>query len=271
MSPGTASPVPEDPRTTANRVVWHLASACRPDDVVIVGVATPLAAAAALLARELLVPDLTVLLGTAVDPRPHDLAEALADPAAASRHGIGDYRQADVLDALSRGRVTLQFVSPAQVDGTGAINASRVPGRDGTPTRLPGGLALADTAALVGRLVAYRAAHGSRFLVDRVDFTTGAGRPAGRGVAAVVTDRAVIGWSDGSPRLVAAHPGSDPADLVAGCGFALEAGAPVAAMEEPPAEAVALLDEVLDPRGTRLLEVPGGRTAALDTWQDLVG
>lgn len=260
-----------DGRAVANRVIWNLARQCRLDDVVIVGVATPLAAAAVLLARELLVPDLTVLLGTAVSPRTHDIAEGLVDAAAASRHATGDYRQTEVLDALGRGRVTLQFVSPAQVDGDGAINASRVPAPDGGLQRLPGSLALADTAALVGRLVAYRAAHSRRFLVDRVSFVTGAGRSAGRGVHAVVTDRAVVALDDGPPRLAAVAAGTDHDDVVAGCGFALAAPDPPGVMEEPPAEAVDLLDTVIDPRLTRLLEVPGARAEALDRWERLVG
>lgn len=256
----------------ANRLIWQLARECRQDDVVVVGVATPMATAAVLLARELLVPNLTVLLGTAVEPSTHDIAEALVDPAAASRHAVGLYRQADLLDAVSRGRVTLQFVSPAQVDGRGAINASRIPGPDGRRRRLPGGLALADTTALVGRLVAYRAAHSSRFLTDQVTFTTGAARGTGRGagVTAVVTDTAVIDWAAGTPRLASLSPGAGVSDAVAGCGFPLEFTEPVPISEEPPAEAVALLDEVIDPSRTRLLEIPADRADALDAWQDLL-
>ncbi|MBP2367786.1 hypothetical protein [Pseudonocardia parietis] len=260
-----------DPRAVANRVIWNLARQCRPDDVVIVGVATPLAAAAVLLARELLVPDLTVLLGTAVSPRTHDIAEGLVDAAAASRHAAGDYRQTEVLDALGRGRVTLQFVSPAQLDGDGAINASRVPDRDGGLQRLPGSLALADTAALVGRLVAYRAAHSRRFLVERVSFVTGAGRRTGRGIHAAVTDRAVIDFASGPPRLAAIAGGADRDDVRADCGFALGTAPSPAVMEEPPAAAVALLDTVIDPQLTRLLEVPAARAEALDRWERLVG
>ena len=53
----------------ATQVCWELAQQTRADDVLIVGVGTPLAAAAALLARAILHPSLTILFGTAVAPR----------------------------------------------------------------------------------------------------------------------------------------------------------------------------------------------------------
>ena len=185
------------PREVADALTWSLARQCRPDDVLVVGVATPLAAAAGMLARELLVPDLTIIMAASVNPRTHDVAESLTDPAAAARYAPGTLTQAEILDAIQRGRVTLQFVSPAEVDADGAINTNRVGDR-----RLPGALALPDVAVLVGRLVAYRAGHSPRFLVPRVQYVTGR---AG-GVRAIVTDKAEI--TLGPPRLTALQPGA---------------------------------------------------------------
>jgi acyl CoA:acetate/3-ketoacid CoA transferase beta subunit len=252
------------PREVADALTWSLACQCRPGDVLVVGVATPLAAAAGMLARELLVPDLTVIMAASVNPATHDVAESLTDPAAAARRAAGTLTQAEILDAIQRGRVTLQFVSPAEVDAEGRINTNRVGDR-----RLPGALALPDVAVLVGRLVAYRAGHSPRFLVPRVQYVTGR---AG-GVRTIVTDKAEIalGARAGGAgatargatgaRIVALQPGATLDEARAGCGFEL-AGEPT--RNEPlPDEARQLLDRVIDPHEVRLLEIREGRVGAL--------
>jgi hypothetical protein len=48
----------------ADRMVWRMAKECRSDDVLVVGVGTPVATAAGMLARELLVPDVTVVVAS---------------------------------------------------------------------------------------------------------------------------------------------------------------------------------------------------------------
>ena len=239
------------PRETADALTWSLARRCRPGDVLVVGVATPLAAAAGMLARELLVPDLTIIMAASVNPRTHDVAESLTDPAAAARLAPGTLTQAEILDAIQRGRVTLQFVSPAEVDARGAINTNRVGSRRG-----PGALALPDVAVLVGRLVAYRAEHSPRFLVPQVQYVTGA--PGG--VHAIVTGTAEIEL--GPPRLAALQPGATLEDAL-DCGFELDPS-DVARAAPMPEEARALLDDVIDPHEVRLLEVREGRAGALE-------
>jgi acyl CoA:acetate/3-ketoacid CoA transferase beta subunit len=260
-----------DPLDIVDALTWSLARQCRPDDVLITGVGTPLAIAAGMLARELLVPDLTLIVAGSVDPATHDVAEGLIDAAAVARQSTGTLAQADILDAIHRGKVTLQFVAPAQVDGAGRINTSLVRGRDGTPRRLSGPLALPDVAVLIGRLVAYRADHSPRFLVPRVDFVTGAGndidrtRTTGAGLTRIVTGVAEIAIPrDGGPaRLIALQPGADAETAIAGCGFPL-AHEPETPHAEPlPDAARALLHETIDPHGVRLLELREGRAGAL--------
>ena len=245
--------------TSDEQIAWSLARRCRPDDVVVVGVATPLAAAAAQLARELLAPELVVIEATSVGVAPHDVAEAFVHPERVAAAAVGTLTQAEILDAIQRGRVTLQFVSPAQVDGRGALNTSRVRGEDGALRRLPGGLATADVSQLVGRLVAYRAAHTPRFLAREVDFVTGA---PGR-VAAVVTDRAVLEWRGDRFALASVHEGTTVEEALAGCGFPLAVDGEVPVSEPPPPEALDLLRRRIDPHGLRRLETRSGRAAAL--------
>lgn len=247
--------------STADALVWALARQVRPGDVLIVGVATPIATAAALLARALLVEDLTVIVAASVDPDPHDIALPMLQGDAVSRLSVGTFGQMEVLDLLGRGGVTLQFVSPAQVDGAGRLNTSRVRRPDGSWRRLPGGLATGDIAVLVGRLVAYRAEHSPRFLPAAVDFVTGA---AGR-VGAIVTGTAQLAWDDAAAgfRLAALQPGASAADAVAGCAFPLLTGGDVPTLDPPPPEALRLLDDLIDPHNLRRLETRDGRAPAL--------
>ena len=246
--------------TVEEQITWCLARQCRPDDVLVVGVATPIAAAAGLLARALLVPDLVLIEAGAVDVPAHDVSESMVRPDAVVSGAMGVYSQSEILDAIQRGRVTLQFVSPAQVDGAGTLNTSRVRAPDGSLRRLPGGLATADIARLIGRLVAYRVGHSPRFLPARADFVTGAAN--GR-VAAIVTSAAVLAWDDGAFRLASVHVGVTVDEAVAGCGFPLVVPDRVPVTEQPPPEALRLLREEVDLHGLRRLETREGRGDAL--------
>lgn len=266
----------EDPTRVANQLIWTLAQQCEPDDIVVVGVATPIAAAAAMVARALLYPDLTVIVAASVDPPAHDVAAPMLSADAVAKIAVGSLSQAEVLDQIQRGRITLQFISPAQVDGRGNLNTSRVPRATGTLRRLPGGLATADIAVLVGRLIAYRAQHTTRFLTAQVPFVTGAGHThgtgwrrerglPGKGVTAVVTDKGLLRWTEDrrAIRLVSVHEGATREEAVSGCGFPLEAPEAPPTTDPPPPEACALLDQVIDPHGVRRLEVRSGRRQAL--------
>ncbi|MEQ8716898.1 MAG: phosphotransferase [Acidimicrobiales bacterium] len=258
----------------AERVIWSLAQRCRADDVVVVGVGTPVAAAAALVAREVLHPDMTVLFGTIVRPDTHDLATSLADGGVAARLADGVLGQSEILDLIQRGGVTLQFVSPAQVDRSGDINASRIVRPDAADIVLPGPLALADTASLVGRLVGYRIGHSTRFLVEAVDYVTAAGRTrrdrapvatSGEGLVALVTELAELEWrEDGTVVVAGLRAGVDPDEVVAATGFAVVDASTAPVLDDPPDEVLEVLDRLVDPHGMRNLEVRAGRAAALD-------
>lgn len=266
-------------RGIADQIVWSLACEAREGDVAVIGVATPIAAAAAQLARALLVTDMTLISAASVDPAPYDIAVTMTDAGAIARNSSGTMGQAQILDSIQRGRVSLQFISPAQVDGAGRLNTSRVPHPDGGIRRLPGGLATGDIAVLIGRLVAYRAAHTPRFLPAEVTFATGAGHDGspdggrtwrtdralpGAGVQTIVTDVGVIRWAPEQHafRLASVHPGHKVEEAKAGCGFPLASDDNVPTTTPPPEEAMQLLEQVIDPSGLRRLEVPAERADA---------
>lgn len=271
MVEGTPETAQRPTSETVDQVVWSLARECRGDDVVIVGVATPVATAAVFLARELLVPDLTVIVAASVDPETGDIAEQMLRPETMARNAMGTFGQATIIDLIQRGSVTLQFVSPAQVDTAGRVNASRVPAPDGRTRRLPGALALPDVTALVGRLVAYRVEHSTRFLVPRVHFVTGAARSErpepswryGAGVVAAVTSQALLRWDRDDVHLESVHSGGSAGEVTAGCGFPLLVPSEPATTAPPPPEATELLDRVIDPHRVRMLESRADRAAAI--------
>jgi len=195
----------------ADWMVWRLTSYVRPGDTIVVGVGTPLALAAAMVAREL-IDDVVVLVGGAVDPEPHDIAETVHDPPSLPARSAGVLGQQALLQRVQRGDAAVQFVSPAQVDGAGRFNTVMVE-VEGARRWLAGPLALPDTAAHVDRVVAYRSTHGTRFLVDAVSHVTGGG------LAGVVTGVADIRFGDDPPQVAGATVGFDV--VAAGCGFGL--------------------------------------------------
>jgi glutaconate CoA-transferase subunit B len=171
------------------------------------------------------------------------------------------------MDMAERQAMTLQFLRPAQVDGEGSVNTSRVAGPDGRVVRLPGGLAMADVPRLMPRVVLYHPDHRPRSLPARVDVVTGRGGPSARGPdrsdgpTLLVTDLAVIALGR-PPRLVSAHPGIDPRDVVAATGFPLAVEDPVQVTPEPTAGERAAMEDV-DPHALRGVEIRATRADAL--------
>ncbi len=239
-------------------MVAALAAQVADTDVVGVGLGTPLAVAACLLARATTAPRAHLLVGGAVDPDA-DLATCLAGPEALAGRTAGYVPHLDTMDMAERQAMTLQFLRPAQVDGAGNLNTSRIGPRRGPRVRFPGGLATGDVGMLLPRLVVYLPRHEPRSLPERVACVTGAGggwhggAHAARGPVAVVTDLAVIALGPAGARLASVHPGVAVADVVARTGFPLEVGKDVAVTAGPDATQRAALER-LDPDRLRARE-----------------
>jgi acyl CoA:acetate/3-ketoacid CoA transferase beta subunit len=237
------------------RFVARLAREVRDGDVV--NVATPLTATAAFLARETHAPNATILWHGIVDPAlgPLPGPRELAHPA----DGVACYGQAEALRLIEAGHVTLMFISPAQVDARGAVNASRV---GGSP--LPGGIGTADLVSLVGRIVVYKTGRSLRALVREVEYVTGSpeGNLPGRaGVTRIVTSAGVVALVGGAARLVSLAPGSS-AEAFRAAGMEIAVPAEVEIEPEPSPEELRLIRRI-DPRGLGDLELGRLREAAL--------
>lgn len=214
-------------------VTCALAREVRRDDVIGVGLGTPTALCAALVAQRTHAAGATVLVGGAVSPRA-TLAECLHHETDGRTPGFVPHL--DTMDMAERQAMTLQFLRPAQVGPDGSANTSRVRAGERL-VRFPGGLALGDVVNLMPRIVLYHTAHEPRALPEQVGFRTAAGGGVERGgyraegATTLVTDRAVIGLGPNGARLVSVHPGETVESVVEATGFAL---ATEDAVETPP-------------------------------------
>jgi glutaconate CoA-transferase subunit B len=253
--------------TTADLMVAALAREVRDGDVVGVGLGTPLALCATLVARATGAPGAEVLVAGAVSPDADLLACMRGAPALAGRTA-GFVPHLDTMDMAERQAMTLQFLRPAQVDREGSTNTSSIRPPGEPRRRFPGGLATADVPRLMPRIVLYHTDHRPRGLVERVDVVTGRGGASERGgrrsegPTVLVTDLCVIALGGEGPHLVSVHPGVDPDRATAATGFALRAGRRVPETEPPrPVELKAM--ESIDPHELRGVEVRETRADAL--------
>ncbi|MBW8805455.1 MAG: CoA-transferase [Catenulisporales bacterium] len=109
--------------------------------------------------------------------------------------------------------------------------------------------------------------HSPKVFVEKVDVVSGIGfdRARAAGPAArfhelrlVVTNLAVLDFAtpDRRMRIRSIHPGVTVEEVIAATGFALEGTSHPALTPQPGGEALRLIREVLDPKGTREREVP---------------
>jgi acyl CoA:acetate/3-ketoacid CoA transferase beta subunit len=240
------------------RLIVALAREVAFGDSVVVGVGTPLALAAVLLAREIHGAAVRLLMPAALDPVARNLADYLVSPWSGGGARTRLSRM-DILDAITAGEVTLQFVRPAQVDERLRINTELVRTPRGI-RHLVGPVALPDLLERVGRVVAYLPRHDPSALVREVDRVT-APRGGGR-LARVITPLAVLERAGDSTAVTARSVSVPAAELAALTGFPIDQDGARPIPEPSPGE-LDLLRRVVDPLGLSGLEDPSGRTTAL--------
>jgi glutaconate CoA-transferase subunit B len=253
-----------DDAATAVLMSCCLAREIGDQDVVGVGLGTPLGLSAALMARRSHAPAATVLVSGAVSPRA-SVAMCMGGAGTLAGHTAGFVSHLESMEMAERRTMTLQFLRPAQVDAAANMNVSRLEGPDGEQLRLPGGLATADVTKLLGRLVLYHTDHRPRSLPQRVSFVTGAGggdeRSGTRGPVTLITDRAVLDFGQGSWRVRSLHHGQSAAEVQELTGFLLLGVATAPETPAPTSVELAALADV-DELAVRELEFRQTRAAA---------
>jgi glutaconate CoA-transferase subunit B len=252
-----------DPSAVATLMTCRLAREVRDGDVVGVGLGTPLALTAGLLARRTCAPAADVIVAGAVSPDA-DVATCLRGAGALAGRTAGYAVHLVTMEMAERRAMTLQFLRPAQVDGTGAANTSRIMRGDAAPTRLPGGLATADVFRILPRVVLYHTDHRPRALPRSVSFRTAAGGgdpvTGTLGPTVLVTDRAVFRFGPAGVSLESVHPGTTVAQVAELTGFSFDWSDTTETAGPTEGERAALAQ--LDPHALRELELRATAPAA---------
>jgi glutaconate CoA-transferase, subunit B len=219
--------------STRELMSCSLAARLHDGEIVIIGGASPIPMAAALLAQQTTAPNLTLLTGSgAVNPRPAKLAPSGGDYEYV-RTAEAYFTMDDVFDDTERGRWDVGIFGGLQIDRHGHFNLAFVGGFRGP------GLVNAGLPRTVRRSLLCVERHTPRVFVQEVDFVSGSGNDA------CVTDLACLDFS-GEATLVSTH--ADEEELVRErTGFTL-AGAPHVT-PEPPADVVEVLRRGVDPTG----------------------
>jgi glutaconate CoA-transferase subunit B len=190
---------------------------------VAVGAATPLPAAAALLARE------------KSDGRLH------VSILGSERHNPFTDGGKELFDCAAEGRIDAFFLGGGEIDGEANINLVGVGGYPQSEVRWPGSFGSAYLYFLIPRVILFRDVHSPRILVPKVEFVSAPGtspdnvyRPGGP--YALVTSKAVFAFDREKRRfrLLSLHPDQDLEGLIEATGFAFDHDASPATTPLPP-------------------------------------
>lgn len=178
---------------------------------VAVGAASPVPAAASLLARERSGGRLHVsILGS-------------------ERHNPFTDGGKELFDCAAEGRIDAFFLGGGQIDGEANINLVGIGNYPKTRVRWPGSFGSAFLYFMVPKVILFRDTHSPRLFVPKVDFVSAPGtshdnvhRPGGP--HALVTSKAVMAFDRRQKRfrLTSLHPGETLAGLIDATGFAFD-------------------------------------------------
>lgn len=251
-------------------MVFCIANQVRDGEIVAQGLATPLIAAAYLLARLTHAPNLyfTSAIGQGVcrDPAPLGLTRVEELWLDRSLNNVGFVRAA--ADMLPRLR-PLEFFRPGQIDPAGNFNNIAFGKSYRSPRlRLPGTGGIPDVTTYINDIYLYVPRHSRLTFVERLDFISGLGhhpeRRWGSGPRYLVSDLGQFDFEardcNGNPcmRLISLHPGITIAKVQSHTGFPIIVAPDLRETPLPGPEALRLLREQIDPLGIRRLESLSG-------------
>jgi glutaconate CoA-transferase subunit B len=202
---------------------------------VAVGNASPIPATAALLARE------------RGQGRPYvSLLQS-------RKHNFFTDGARELFDCAGQGRIDVFFLSGGQIDGQGNVNLVSTGDYQHPKVRFPGSFGSAYLYYVVPKVILFRVEHSRRTLVPQVDFISAPGvsaqnvyRPGGP--IALVTNRCLFSFAQGSFRLDSVHPGHTVEEVIENTGFTFERPAAVPETPAPSPETLALLRDTVAPQ-----------------------
>ncbi|MFZ2097541.1 MAG: CoA-transferase [Anaerolineales bacterium] len=236
----------------------------RDGELVAQGIATPLVAAAYLLARRTHAPNMyfssAIGQGICRDPAPLSLSNVEGLWLDRSIINIGFARAvSEVLPTIR----PLEFFRPAQIDPYGNINNIAF-GKDfkHPRLRLPGTGGIPDVTTYLDDIMLYIPRHSRVTLVPQLDFCAGLGhnsaRKRGKGPRYLVTDLGQFDFDSGRMRITSLHRGVTIEKIQAHTGFPLDISPEVRETKLPTEYELNLLRNEIDPMNIRRLETLSG-------------
>lgn len=236
----------------------------RDGELVAQGIATPLVAAAYLLARRTHAPNLyfssAIGQGICRHPAPMSLSQVERLWLDRALVNIGFARAvSEVLPALR----PLEFLRPAQIDSCGNFNNIAL-GKDyhHPRLRLPGTGGIPDVTTYLNDVMLYVPRHSRVTFVPQLDFCAGLGhnsaRKHGNGPHCLISDLGQFDFAEGHIRLVSFHHSVTIEKIQAHTGFPLNVAPEVRETQAPTEEEINLLRNEIDPLNIRRLETLSG-------------
>jgi len=249
-----------------------MAREVRNDDVMIVGVATPMVWAAFTLAKLTHAPDAIYhyIMGNTFVIEPRQVSLLYLEMNAARAYRFQNSVECTLESLPSEKLTTIEFFRPAQIDQFGNTNNVCIGDWSSPKIRLPGAAGILDFSMFYKRgSFLYTPRHDSRTFVstERLFFISGAGFPEGKpsicggsGPQCVVTNLAYLDFDGKSKkmRLASIHPNVDIDTVKESTGFDLIIPNDLKETKPPTVKEIKLLREKVDPLKIRKLEVLSG-------------
>ena len=250
-----------------------MAREVRNDDVMIVGVATPMVWAAFTLAKLTHAPDAIYhyIMGNTFVSEPRQVSLLYLEMNTARAYRFQDSVECTLESLPSDKLTTIEFFRPAQIDQYGNTNNICIGDWSKPKIRLPGAAGILDFSMFYARgSFLYTPRHDTRTFVptDKLDFISGVGFPDGKlsicggaGPQCVITNLAYLDFDEKSRkmRLSSNHPGIDIKTIKESTSFELIISKDIKETIPPNEEEIKILRENVDPLGIRKLEVLSGR------------
>jgi len=200
-----------------------------------VGNASPIPAAASLLARE------------RGNGRPY--VSLLGSP----KNTFWTDGARELFDCAGQGRIDVFFLSGGQIDGHGNINLVEIGEHAHPKVRFPGSFGSAYLYYVVPKVILFRTEHSRRTLVPQVDYISapGASEPnvfRTGGPVALITNRCLFTFAKGRFTLQSVHPGHTVEEVLENTGFDFERPASVPQTPAPSPETLKVLREKVAPQ-----------------------
>jgi acyl CoA:acetate/3-ketoacid CoA transferase beta subunit len=234
------------------------------NEVVVQGIATPLVAAAYLLARKTHAPNLyfASAIGQGICKNPAPLSITNIEKLWLDRAitNVGFVRTAaDILPSLR----PKEFFRPGQIDAHGNFNNIAFGKNFQKPKlRLPGTGGIPDVTTFIDDILLYIPRHSRVTFVPELDYISGLGhrpiRSYGQGPQYLITDLGQFDFVNGILRLISFHPGVSISKIKKKTNFNFEISSSVTQTIPPTPEELHILREEIDPFGIRRLESLSG-------------